>query len=192
MSHPNILAKKLVIVGDGACGKTCLLAIKSTGMFPEKYTPTVFTTYTIDIVVDSINIEMQLFDTAGQEAYDRLRPLSYPNTDVVLLCYSVDSPDSLANIKEKWIPEIDHYCPQAERILVCTKIDLREDKAKNSDQVFCSEELGREFANQLGCRYFVQTSALWNIGVDFMFEQAGRACILPRNKNKGLKKCSIL
>lgn len=50
------------------------------------------------------------FNLAGQEDYDRLRPLSYPDTDVILMCFSVDSPDSLENIPEKWTPEVsDHW-----------------------------------------------------------------------------------
>lgn len=49
---------------------------------------------------------MALWDTAGQEDYDRLRPLSYPDTDVILMCFSIDSPDSLENIPEKWNPEV--------------------------------------------------------------------------------------
>ena len=53
-----------------------------------------------------------LFDTAGQEDYDRLRPLSYPQTDVFLVCFSVVKPDSFENVKEKWIPEIRHHCPR--------------------------------------------------------------------------------
>lgn len=51
-------------------------------------------------------VELALWDTAGQEDYDRLRPLSYPDTDVILMCFSVDSPDSLENIPEKWTPEV--------------------------------------------------------------------------------------
>lgn len=42
-------------------------------------------------------VELALWDTAGQEDYDRLRPLSYPDTDVILMCFSIDSPDSLGN-----------------------------------------------------------------------------------------------
>lgn len=51
-------------------------------------------------------MELALWDTAGQEDYDRLRPLSYPDTNVILMCFSVDSPDSLENIPEKWTPEV--------------------------------------------------------------------------------------
>ncbi len=55
---------------------------------------------------------------AGQEDYDRLRPLSYPDTDVILMCFSIDSPDSLENIPEKWNPEVKHFCPNVPIILV--------------------------------------------------------------------------
>ncbi|XP_075430216.1 rho-related GTP-binding protein RhoA-A-like isoform X3 [Ascaphus truei] len=86
--------KKLVIVGDGACGKTCLLSVFSKDEFPEVYIPTVFESYVADIAVDDIQVELALWDTAGQEDYDQLRPLSYPRTDVILMCFSIDNPDS--------------------------------------------------------------------------------------------------
>ena len=66
-----------------------------------------------------------MWDTAGQEDYDRLRPLSYPETDVVLICYAVDNPDSLMNVEERWCSEVRHYCPKIPIILVGNKKDLR-------------------------------------------------------------------
>ena len=62
--------------------------------------PTVFENYVSDIEVDGKQVELALWDTAGQEDYDRLRPLSYPDTDVILMCFAIDSPDSLENIPE--------------------------------------------------------------------------------------------
>ncbi|CAG2240525.1 RHOA [Mytilus edulis] len=112
------IRKKLVIVGDGACGKTCLLIVFSKDQFPEVYVPTVFENYVADIEVDGKQVELALWDTAGQEDYDRLRPLSYPDTDVILMCFSIDSPDSLENIPEKWTPEVKHFCPTVPIILV--------------------------------------------------------------------------
>lgn len=66
-------------------------------------------------------MELALWDTAGQEDYDRLRPLSYPDTDVILMCFSVDSPDSLENIPEKWTPEVS--ISDDELQLVILKVD---------------------------------------------------------------------
>ena len=100
-------------------GKTCLLIVFSKDQFPEVYVPTVFENYVSDIEIDGkqvtkfdfksryvyvfvLQIELALWDTAGQEDYDRLRPLSYPDTDVILMCFAIDSPDSLENI-----PEVD-------------------------------------------------------------------------------------
>ncbi len=88
------LRKTLVVVGDGACGKTCLLIVFSKDEFPEVCAPTVFENYVADIEVDGKQVELALWDTAGQEDYDRLRLLSSPDTDVILMCFSVDSPDS--------------------------------------------------------------------------------------------------
>lgn len=72
-------------------------------------------------------MELALWDTAGQEDYDRLRLLSYPDTDVIVMCFSIDLPDSLENIQDKWIPEVTHFCPNVPIILVGNKRDLRHD-----------------------------------------------------------------
>ena len=122
------IRKKLVIVGDGACGKTSLLFVFSKDEFFDFYAPTVFDNYLTEIEVNGKLVELVLWDTAGQESYDRLRPLSYPDTDVILMCFSIDNPDSLANIPEKWAPEVRHFCPNVPIILAGNKKDLRNDK----------------------------------------------------------------
>ena len=76
-----------------------------------------------------MKVELALWDTSGMEDYDRLRPLSYPDTSVVLICFAIDSPDSLENIPEKWVPEVRHFCPNVPIILVGNKKDLRNDDA---------------------------------------------------------------
>lgn len=67
----------------------------------QDYVPTVFENYVSDLDVDGKRVELALWDTAGQEDYDRLRPLSYPDSHVILICYAIDSPDSLENVQEK-------------------------------------------------------------------------------------------
>jgi small GTP-binding protein len=68
-----------------------------------------------------VKVEVALWDTAGQEEYDRLRPLSYPDTDVILMCFGINWIDSLSNIKERWSPEVNHYCANVPIILVGNK-----------------------------------------------------------------------
>ncbi|XP_062365394.1 rho-related GTP-binding protein RhoC isoform X2 [Cinclus cinclus] len=174
------IRKKLVIVGDGACGKTCLLIVFSKDQFPEVYVPTVFENYIADIEVDGKQVELALWDTAGQEDYDRLRPLSYPDTDVILMCFSIDSPDSLENIPEKWTPEVKHFCPSVPIILVGNKKDLRNDEhtrrelAKMKQEPVKPEE-GRDMANRINAFGYLECSAKTKEGVREVFEMATRA-----------------
>ncbi|XP_004413136.1 PREDICTED: cell division control protein 42 homolog [Odobenus rosmarus divergens] len=109
---------KCVVVGDGAVGKTCLLISYTTNKFPSEYVPTVFDNYAVTVMIGGEPYTLGLFDTAGQEDYDRLRPLSYPQTDVFLVCFSVVSPSSFENVKEKWVPEITHHCPKTPFLMI--------------------------------------------------------------------------
>ena len=111
-----------------------------------------------------------LFDTAGQEDYDRLRPLSYPQTDVFLVCFSVTSPASFENVKEKWFPEVHHHCPGVPCLIVGTQVDLRDDNAVleklgRQKQRPVAPEAGERLARELGAVKYVECSALTQKGV---------------------------
>merc|ERR1711924_217790 len=99
---------KCVVVGDGAVGKTCMLISYTSNKFPEDYVPTVFDNYEAEILVEGQNVKFSLWDTAGQEGYSRIRTLSYPKTDIFLVCFSVVKHTSFDNVAEKWCPELHH------------------------------------------------------------------------------------
>ncbi|GIX68689.1 transforming protein RhoA [Caerostris darwini] len=175
-----IFRKKLVIVGDGACGKTCLLIVFSKNQFPEVYIPTVFENYVADIEVDGKLVELALWDTAGQEDYDRLRPLSYRDTDVILMCFSINNPDSLENIPDKWNPEVQHFCPSVPAILVGNKKDTRT----SNDHRHVTYEEGYEMAQKIGAYGYAECSAKTQEGVRDLFEMAARAAIYFTRRKK--------
>merc|ERR1712087_507649 len=187
---------KCVVVGDGAVGKTCLLISYTTNAFPGEYIPTVFDNYSANVMVDGKPIQLGLWDTAGQEEYDRLRPLSYPQTDVFLVCTSIINQDSFESIKTKWIPEIEHHCPDAAYIVVGTKIDLRSDESVSSkvERVITASD-GIALAKELGAQY-LECSSLNQKGVKDIFQEAARAALLKqsRKSKKQLKqaKCFLL
>ncbi|KAJ1990727.1 GTP-binding protein Rho1 [Dimargaris cristalligena] len=189
------IRRKLVIVGDGACGKTCLLIVFSNGEFPEIYVPTVFENYVADVNVDGKRVELALWDTAGQEDYDRLRPLSYPDSHVILICFAVDSPDSLENVQEKWISEVIHFCSGLPIILVACKVDLRNDprtieELTKNHQSPVTEQQGMDVARRINAYKYLECSAKTNQGVREVFEHATRAALLTRPKAK--RRCQLL
>jgi len=161
---------KCVVVGDGTVGKTCMLISYTTDSFPGEYVPTVFDNYSAPMVCDGVPVSLGLWDTAGQEDYDRLRPLSYPQTDVFLICFSVVSPSSFENVTSKWCPEIKHHCPDAPILLIGTKIDLREDKealqalAENGHSPMKREQ-GQKLANKIRAVKYLECSALTQRGL---------------------------
>ncbi|KYQ91690.1 Rho GTPase [Tieghemostelium lacteum] len=166
---------KVVIVGDGAVGKTCLLICYAQKEFPVDYVPTVFENYTANTKRNGEDIKIHLWDTAGQEEYDRLRPLSYPGADVVLLCFSTISQSSYEAIRDKWAPEVNHYIPEVPHILIGTKIDLREaqhpdpNSGKFEPVTF---DMGVSMQKQIKARKYLEVSAKTRVGLEEVFNSA--------------------
>ncbi|KAG2194903.1 hypothetical protein INT47_010645 [Mucor saturninus] len=168
------IQRKVVVVGDGACGKTSLLNVFTRGYFPQVYEPTVFENYIQDVIVDGKTIELSIWDTAGQEEFDRLRSLSYNDTHVIIVCFSIDNKDSLENIPNKWIEELQEGCPQAKTILVALKCDLRDDEVALKKIRPILYEEGLEVAKSIHAIRYLECSAKHNRGVKECFEQAAK------------------
>ncbi|KAE9386176.1 hypothetical protein BT96DRAFT_949302 [Gymnopus androsaceus JB14] len=201
---------KCVVVGDGAVGKTCLLISYTTKKFPSEYVPTVavvkiytfplyrfFDNYAVTVMIGEDPYTLGLFDTAGQEDSDRLRPLSYPQTDVFLVCFSVTSPASFENVKEKWFPEVHHHCPGVPCLIVGTQVDLRDnaqviEKLARQKQRPVTSEQGERLARELGAVKFVECSALTQKGLENVFDEAIVAALEPPVVKHRQGKCVVI
>jgi cell division control protein 42 len=165
---------KCVVVGDGAVGKTCMLISYAQNKFPVEYIPTVFDEYSKPEFFNGKLYTLGLFDTSGQEAYDRIRPLSYPQTNVFLVCFSVVEPASYENVKEKWVPEILHHCPHIPFLIVGTQIDLRDNinilgKLKNNKLKPICYGQGEKLAKELKAAKYVECSSFSQVNLFLYF-----------------------
>ncbi|KAI5844719.1 P-loop containing nucleoside triphosphate hydrolase protein [Tricharina praecox] len=189
---------KCVVTGDGAVGKTCLLISYTTNAFPGEYIPTVFDNYSANVMVDNKPISLGLWDTAGQEDYDRLRPLSYPQTDVFLICFSIVSPPSFDNVLSKWHPEISHHAPNVPVILVGTKLDLRDDPKtvtalREKRMAPITYPQGIQRCKEIHAVRYLECSALTQKGLKNVFDEAIRAVLMPASKpTRNKKSCTII
>lgn len=144
-----------------------------------------------------------------------MRPLAYAKAHVILIGYSVDTPDSLENVANKvhytyiypstriiltiaqWIEEAHERCPGVPIILVGLKKDLREDanareEMRKKSMHFVQSNYAETIAKQVGARKYLECSSLTGEGVDDVFEAATRAALLNFEKEQGGGCCIIL
>ncbi|KAG2377925.1 hypothetical protein C9374_009010 [Naegleria lovaniensis] len=184
---------KLVCIGDGGIGKTMMLISFAFGkVADDSYVPTVFDNYSAHVKYGNETVLLNLWDTAGQEDYDRIRPLSYPETDVFILAYSVVNPDSYHNVRVKWFRELKHHCPNSPFILVGTKTDLRDNVEflqilKSRDLMPLTYNQGVELAQELQAEDYRECSAATRGGIHDVFIRAIKAYFDHEEKQKNSK-----
>uniref|UniRef100_A0A8C2VI56 Ras-related C3 botulinum toxin substrate 1 n=1 Tax=Chinchilla lanigera TaxID=34839 RepID=A0A8C2VI56_CHILA len=173
---------KCAVMGDQAVGKTCLLISYTTNALPGEYIPTVFDSYSANVMLDG-----------KPEDYNRLCPLSYPQTDVFyvfLICFSLVSPAPFANVRAEWYPEMRHHCPNTPIILVGTKLDLRDDK----------DAIEKLKEKKLTPITYLQGLATGDrcckipgvLSLKIVFDEAIRAALCPPPVKKRKRKCLLL
>lgn len=121
--------RKIILVGDATAKKTLVLISYITSAFPSEYLPTVFDNFSVIMNIDGRQMGVGLWDTAGQEDYDRLRPLSYPGADGFVLMFNIHSQQSFENIRRKWYPEVKKHSPACHYQMVSNSpsvADIRE------------------------------------------------------------------
>ncbi|XP_067388081.1 rho-related GTP-binding protein RhoD [Emydura macquarii macquarii] len=184
---------KAVIVGDGGCGKTSLLMVFAKGDFPRVYVPTVFEKYSASFQIGGKPVQINLWDTAGQEDYDRLRPLSYTGAHVILMCFDVTSPSSFENILTKWYPEVHHFCKGVPIVLVGCKTDLRKDKILlrrlHEDRLEpITYHQAEALAHELRAVTYLECSAKFQENITDIFVEASSAALSAMRKSQRKRK----
>ncbi|KAM7381704.1 hypothetical protein PAMA_012510 [Pampus argenteus] len=186
---------KCVVVGSSAVGKTYLLYTYSKKVFPKEYIPGFSDTYGTQVSVDGQTVDLNLWDTAGREGYDRLRPLSYNLVDVIIICFSIASPSSYEDVEHKWHPEVKHYCPDVPILLVGTKSDLRDDQEvleelRKQNQTTVTQQQGTTMARKIKAVKYLECASINQDGLNEVFDEAVRASINHSNNTK--KPCVLL
>ncbi|KAG2394032.1 hypothetical protein C9374_003796 [Naegleria lovaniensis] len=176
---------KAVFNGEGAVGKSSLIYTISYGTFPDYWmfrTDGAMLNKTLD---NNIKMELSLWDTAGQVDYDKLRVLSYPETDVFLVCFDVANLESFWKVHERWIPEIRNFSQyNIPILLIGCKTDLRNDTSmlqRLREQHFrtpITPSMGESLAKACHCLSYAETSSLYNNGLDDLTTLMFRSVIL--------------
>ncbi|XWS17288.1 hypothetical protein CRYUN_Cryun33cG0054400 [Craigia yunnanensis] len=191
---------KCVTVGDGAVGKTCMLICYTSNKFPTDYIPTVFDNFSANVGVDGSIVNLGLWDTAGQEDYSRLRPLSYRGANIFVLAFSLISRASYENVLKKWMPELRRFAPNVPIVLVGTKLDIREDRAYLADQMgsnIITSSQGEELRKQIGAAAYIECSSKTQQNVKAVFDTAIKVVLQPTTRKEVVRKrrrnsgCSI-
>ena len=201
MNNHDMKTIKIVVNGCGAVGKTCLLYSYATKTFPDEYVPTVFDNYAHSVIVDGEHYQVGLWDTAGGEEYHRLRPLSYPQTDVFLVCFSVVNSYSFQRVSTEFVPEIKFHCPGTPFLIVGNKVDLRNDIWESrvpfeTNKRPITTEIGEKLAKDVGADRYLECSALTRDGVERVFDEAVSVAIeymrRREEQENQKKKCCLL
>jgi small GTP-binding protein len=186
-------AFKILFNGDGSLGKTSFLITMVNGKFPTEYIPTVFDNWVsyFDVAragAESITVALGLWDTFGRSDYDRLRPLSYVNTDLMLLCVDCGQPQSLQAAETKFLPEVLHFVPKSRRVLMVLKTDLRDNesviaKLKERNEAPLSHEQCAAFAQKYDMP-MLEVSALRGDGMETIAERLVELALETRAPKK--------
>lgn len=177
---------KVVVVGDGAVGKTSMLLCYTTNTFPTDYMATVFDNYAVNVPYGDKVVSLGLWDTAGQEEYAQYRPLSYDKADGFILAFDLTSRPSMENVSKRWIKELRAKAPGAPVVLVGTKLDLRVGGSAHQGHgsACVAAREGEALGKRIGAECYVECSALTQDNLGAVFDAAVDACMRRREATK--------
>jgi len=134
---------KVVMLGDCECGKTSLLTRYIKNLFEEQYTATVFDSSSTEIVMGKLDdLTIDIWDTSGSSEFDRVRPLTYEDVSLFLVCFDMSNPQSLNNITQKWLSEIKSHKNIVPVVMLGCKSDLMDGNKDKSKFMHVAKQLG--------------------------------------------------
>ena len=176
------LSSKVIVLGDGAVGKTSIVHRYVTDKFQKRYTATIG----VDILNKAIKItqgvtdyevNLNLWDIGGQDSFKLVRGKFYKQAIAALLIFDITNKKSFDNL-ESWIKEaIDNVEQQIPFILVGNKLDLTDNRAVQTAEI-------QKKAKDLGIALVIETSAVTGEGIDQAFNYLANTIIDYYNKTK--------
>lgn len=195
-NQENII--KCVVVGDLSVSKRRLISSLTNDLSSEEDELPVFVSNSVaNVTVDGKPFQIALWDTTGQEDADRLRPLSYPQTDVFLICFSIASPSSFVSAYTKWASEITQWAPHTPIIFVGTQSELRNDAEANRQlaahglQAVGTDE-AHDKAFDIKAFKYVECSINTREGLNIVLDEAARACVNNLKNLKSKKESCVI
>lgn len=152
------------MIGSGQAGKTSILLRLIDDTFHKDCEPTIFENKMVTVIVEQLPISLHIWDTAGQEDFNCIIPLTYESTEIAIICYSVDDRYAYDAVLDKWEKEVKYYSEKVEIVLVATKIDMYQ-----TDTEIIPMEEGEKLAKQVNAIEFFQCSAKDSIGISEIF-----------------------
>ena len=157
---------KVVLLGQGAVGKTSLLRRYVLDQFDESYKATIgadFLKKDVELKkLKNIKVNLNIWDIAGGYPFKAMRKTFYRGSSGALLIFDLTKEDSFTELKDKWYPEMVEFLGDIPFIIVGNKQDLVK------DEVTPASKLAQAFAKEKGCSFF-ETSAKTNKNVPQSF-----------------------
>ena len=159
---------KVVFAGDNDSGKTLIAMMLKDGPIKDiksyKYMPSIFENFSKDFEINGNKLWLHIWDTPGNDEFDRLRSISYQDAEIILLIFDFENKQTFDNLEERWIKEANYYSKEAKLIVIGNNAD-----SPNKKLVLISEV--KQFCNKHQIEAFISVDPFTGRGLDKILEK---------------------